>query len=253
MKLFRGDPFDHEQENRAFHYLCSKASTFLEEEAAIVGNVQGDGYQIDALVLRPHSITIVDFKEYGGSVRIFEDETWLIDGDVEVKGGGRDKNPFQQVRRYKLRLIERLKANGLLLPPNELAHITGVVMFTQPVNVDQSAMPPKASKWFRAAAQDDAMTFLHDVTSRSLNVSSNCIAAIVQNLGAKPFDLQPNVAWVPPAAVAYARQAGYESAMQDIDYADQSRWWAENGEWVRKQSEQLAWEQVHGTPMPEKP
>jgi Nuclease-related domain len=232
VRLYGGD-YKHEQENKAFRLLCSTGSALLTGGAAIIGNVEGDGCQIDALVLGRSSITIVDFKDCGGAVRISEDGVWQTDDGFRVAGGRPDVNPYQQVFRYKNLLVDWLNTKGFLPPPNDLRHISGLVMFTRPMVVDGLAMGWRARKWFCAAAQQDAMDFLRDRASPHLELSEDCMDGIAGALDVKPFKLQPTETWVPVSAVERAKHTGYFEAMQDADYTRQAEREAENGEQVQ--------------------
>ncbi|WP_158933144.1 nuclease-related domain-containing protein [Acidisphaera sp. S103] len=237
VRLYGGD-YRHDQENRAFRLLCSRGLALLTGDAAIIGNIEGDGCQIDALVLGCRSITIVDFKDCGGAVRISENGEWRTDDGFIVRGGRRDANPYEQVRRYKQLLISYLKAERLLPPPNDLSHISGLVMFTRPMVVDDSGMGERAGKWFRAAAQQDAMDFLRDRASPHLDLSADRMDSIVGALGVKPYKLQPSETWVPAIAVERAKRTSYFEAMQEADYVRQAEREAENGD--RAQSDYTA-------------
>ncbi|MFT8242423.1 nuclease-related domain-containing protein [Roseomonas sp. BN140053] len=244
-RLFLADDFEHPQENRAFRHLCSAGSQYLAGDTVIIGNIPygGDGQtaragQIDALVIRRTSITVVDFKDYGGAVRISEDTEWTTVEGARIAGGVRDVNPFAQVARYKSALAGWLSRSGLLRPPNDLGHISGLVMFTQPMAVDDAAMSWKARKWFLAADQQGGVEFLRDRASPRLDLSLASMDAIVGAMGVKPFELKLGDAWVPSSAVRAARQAGYFEAMQEIEDAEQSRWWAENGERIQAEYEE---------------
>lgn len=115
-KFYRGAPYQHPQENEAFRHLCSAGAAFPASsgDVRIIGNIACNNCPpIDALVLGPCSITIVDFKDYGGTIQVIEDADWRTSKGVTVKGGSYD-NPYCQVRGYKLALIRWLETNGLL-------------------------------------------------------------------------------------------------------------------------------------------
>jgi hypothetical protein len=233
VKLYLNQKYKHSQENRAFRHLCSAASAYLTGDAAIIGDIHYPNGQIDALVLGGTSITIVDFKDYGGAVRISENGEWFTDEGIRVAGGRDDKNPYRQILRYKNYLADLLSNTGLLPSSNDPRHISGLVMFTQPMAVDGSAMSGVARQWFCAAAQQDAMDFLRDRASLRLELSADCMNKIVSALGVKPFKLQPSETWVPPSAVEHAKKNGYWEAMQDVDDARQAEWWVENGDRIQ--------------------
>jgi hypothetical protein len=237
------EEFDHPQENQAFRKLCYAGSRYFSSDATVIGNIPIEhsprrAGQIDALVLRPNSITIVDFKDVGGAVRVSENGEWHTSEGVRIAGGSRDANPFQQVLRYKNELADWLGTSGLLPSPNDPRHISGLVMFTRPMTVDGSAMRETTNKWFCAADELGAMDFLRDRASGHLNLSADCMASIVAKIQAKPLLLPPTELLVPSSAVQRARQAGYFEAMQDAEDERQAQWWAANGDRVRAEYEE---------------
>jgi hypothetical protein len=238
VQIYLGEEYEHPQENQAFRKLCSAGSKYFSRDATIIGNIpfhddRRRAGQIDALVLRQTSITIVDFKDVGGVVRVSENGEWNTSEGVRIAGGSRDANPFQQVRRYKQALAGWLGTSGLLPSPNDLSHISGLVMFTRPMSVDASALNEKTKKWFCAADEVGAMDFLRDRASRHLDLSADCMAKIVAEMQVKPHLLPPTELMVPRSAVQRAQQAGYFEAMQDIEDERQAEWWAKNGDRVQ--------------------
>lgn len=238
-QFFLSQDFEHPQENRAFRFLCSAAAQYLDNHAAVIGNVSYPGGQLDALVIGRRSITVVDFKDYGGSVRLVEDREWVTSDGVVIRGGGRDLNPYQQVLRYKRELMRRFSAAGLLPPPNDIGHISGLVLFSQPMAVDASGLSPATRKWFCAAGQEEAMDFLRDRASPRLDISAEVRDAIIQAAHAKPFELLQAERWVPESTAASARSRGYLDAMQDVEDDLNQRWWDANGERVSKEYKQV--------------
>jgi hypothetical protein len=216
--FYRGAEFEHVQENEAFHRLCSAVAEYMDdgEDVRVVGNVVRNTWQIDALVLRCRSITVIDFKDYGGEVRASENTPWTTDRGVEVKGGSLP-NPYLQVRRYKHKLANWLNEFGLLPPPNEPGHISGLVMFTQPARVDASAMSWAAKKWFGAGDFVVGTTFLRNRASPKLDLPTARLDAIVEALGARPHALKESEAFVPVSQFARAKREGYFEAMQDAE------------------------------------
>lgn len=121
-------PFDHSQENRAFEYLCVTAAEHLADlgDVYIIGNISPRIWPpIDTLVITPRSIVIIDFKDYGGEIRITEENYWITTEDVRVPGGKKYDNPYQQVASYKSWLIRVLSEYKLLHHSNNLSHIGG--------------------------------------------------------------------------------------------------------------------------------
>jgi len=83
-------PFDHDQENKAFEnlYFAAKGDLGEKGDVRIIGNVKCLGWpQIDTLVISPRSITIVDYKDYGGEIQLTEEGAWFTGERIQVLGG----------------------------------------------------------------------------------------------------------------------------------------------------------------------
>lgn len=66
------------------------------EDVRVIGNVKFPGGQMDVLVLSRHSMTIVDFKDWGGSIAVRRDRPWTNQEGKPVLGGSY-VNPFAQM------------------------------------------------------------------------------------------------------------------------------------------------------------
>ncbi|MGG4489724.1 nuclease-related domain-containing protein [Metabacillus idriensis] len=69
--------------------------------------------QIDCLLVTENQIIIIDFKDYSGTLELPSEENfrfgrWAINGDVTIKGGS-SPNPFSQIGKQRLKLINELK------------------------------------------------------------------------------------------------------------------------------------------------
>lgn len=239
-KFYRGEPFSHPQENEAFRQLCAAGARLLDaaDDARILGNVVGPGLQIDAIVLKRRAITIVDFKHYGGDIRVTEDSPWVTSEGAEVKGGNRDANPFSQVDRYKKALMHALGCSGLLPSGSDLGHISGLVIFTRPALVDASAMSERAAKWFRAADFIGGMDVLRDAASPRLDIRPDCLDRLVEWMPVAPYELKVSEAMVPSSEVAKARFQAEREAYLDIEDQESQRWWGANGERINRDYEE---------------
>ena len=115
LKAFRVRPFEHTRENRAFNELfdlleahCAVSS----QDWCLLGNFYVGGRELDARVIKPNALMILDFKAFIGKLQFSETDPWLIqveenEGPVEVKGGA-SINPLRQLRNNKNELSEFL-------------------------------------------------------------------------------------------------------------------------------------------------
>lgn len=103
LKYYRGPEYKNTAENRAFERLCHEIATYAQDgdEVRILGNIEYEGGQVDAIVLKRHAITIVDFKDWAGSITVSPTKPWRHhDSGQEVRGGSY-RNPFLQLCKYR--------------------------------------------------------------------------------------------------------------------------------------------------------
>lgn len=204
VQAFRTQAFETTHENRAFDALHSELQRVwgdADEKVILLGNFYCQGSEIDAAVLKRDSITVIDFKDYGGKVRFSENDQWFAD-DVEVRGGNK-RNPFHQVRTNRFALLERFKELGNLpsrRDPN-LGHISGMVLFHKAIVFDDNQISGPISRWFHIVDFDHCAERLSQITSRGIDLSNEDLDAIVSGFGipkytpvGAPIKLEPSSA-----------------------------------------------------------
>lgn len=247
VRLYRIEPFQHPQENGAFEMLCRSAQVYLRdlEDVRIVGNLVYDGGQIDVLVLARHSMTIVDFKDWGGAITVRRDRPWTNHEGKPVLGGSY-VNPYAQTCAYKEKVQTAFSA-APELAGNDFTHINGLVLFTQPVElqVDQAdAIGPVAGKWFHVADWTGGMGILRNAASPKINLTAEILDEIMVDLKAAPFEPMTGQRLVPESAIF--------DALMDQHYAEMAEWELEHRDEINAQYEkaQEGWLRMD---FPEKP
>ena len=134
--------------NLAHKQLFDAAAAALRVDAAgldslLLGHqaVAADAAPLDAVVLRPHSITLLIFVPRGGllSIPALGYGSWLLDG-VPLSGLAGFDNPFEQFIQQKVAL-EAWLAPRLSAEQANLRFITGVVVFGAPVTFGSDVEP----------------------------------------------------------------------------------------------------------------
>ena len=101
---------------RQFSYTLSQLFEVNNWKGLLLGMpncITREDLQIDALLITDNSIIIIDFKDYKGEVILpnedqFEYGRWLTENNVIIKGGS-SPNPFKQIGKQRIKLIEELK------------------------------------------------------------------------------------------------------------------------------------------------
>ncbi|MDB5234836.1 MAG: hypothetical protein JWR44_1829 [Hymenobacter sp.] len=120
--------------------LFDAVAAALQEEAGaastlLLGNlaVEADGAPLDAVVLRPHGITLLVFVPHGGQLSIpaLGYGSWLLNG-APLPGQSGSDNPYEQFVQQKAALEAWLQPQFSPEQAN-LRFITGIVVFGAPV------------------------------------------------------------------------------------------------------------------------
>jgi len=189
-KSFLTRQYDHTHENAFFRVLATQLRRKfggVDGLHVLIGNVSCNGHQIDALFIASGKITVIDFKNYGGTLTFSENNPWRISTGTDfvfVKGGGGIRNPYQQVNAYRHSLRQFL-SNKLseLLDSNHdifnLGHVSGLVLFHQPISFDNIEIPQNIRMYFDVADNNNCIAKISDRTSVQLNLSDTEIRNIL--------------------------------------------------------------------------
>lgn len=188
-KAFRGSSFNHSHENQAFNTLYDMLSAEWQnrdEQLYLFGNFFVAGKEFDALILKSNAIVVIDFKNFGGEVTFSENGPWYCD-DVVVKGGN-SRNPFLQIRSNKFALLDYIKSGHVDIPskPN-LGHIAGLVIFHQPIRLDESQVPQQIKSWFHVCDLSKAIRTIDAIASAEIDLSKYELDTIAVAFGAPEY------------------------------------------------------------------
>ena len=98
LRIFKSDEYDHTHERQQFRDLCSILKDMYDKTAEmnlLFANINFNGVPLDALLIKPDAITVLEFKNYSGNVIAAENGDWKLDDGTIIKGG-MGKNPFTQ-------------------------------------------------------------------------------------------------------------------------------------------------------------
>lgn len=188
-KAFRGSAFNHSHENQVFNALHDMLSAEWEdrdEQLFLFGNFFVAGKEFDALIVKNNAIIVIDFKNFGGKLTFSENGSWYCD-DVVVKGGN-SRNPFLQIRSNKFALLDYVKSGhvNLFSKPN-LGHIAGLVMFHQPIEIDETQIPQQIKSWFHICDLTKAIRAIDGIASADIDLSLHELDLIANTFAAPEY------------------------------------------------------------------
>lgn len=167
LKIFQSTPYDYTHEREQFEKLCNiciECFSKTEEPNLLFGNPCLNGAHIDALFIKRDAIVIIEFKNYGGHIKVSENGDWTLSDGTIVKGGGA-QNPYQQTCNNKY--------NGVMAYFNEffakgyvnLGHVSGFVVFNQDIIIDINNISEKSKSWFGVTDMSHIASVLKNRTS----------------------------------------------------------------------------------------
>lgn len=189
-KAFRSQAFSFTHENIIFdHLLEDMELTWGESEETVylLGNFNCNGREIDGAVLKKDNVIILDFKDYGGEIKFSENDSWIADG-AHVKGGA-SKNPYRQIQKNRLAMIDFLTETPHLahIKKNNWRHSSAVVLFHQPITFDDYQIPGNIRRWFHVSDRQRVMARLDAITSKEINLEASDLYAIIKTLEIEPY------------------------------------------------------------------
>ena len=189
IQTYRTQPYTTTHENRIFDALLGKLEEVWgnsEDIVLLLGNFHCQGSEIDAAILKKDSITVIDFKDYGGIIKFSENGKWFAD-TVEIRGGSKP-NPYIQIKHNKFALLESLER--ITFPsgnqPN-LGHISGLALFHKSIAFEDSQLPPNIERWFHIVDFDHVIGRLSQITSRGISLSNQDLEYIAKTLSIQEY------------------------------------------------------------------
>ena len=183
LKVYRGKQFEHTHENFVFNELMDLLEIHCSSKPEywyLVGNFFVGSREIDALLVKPNAIIVIDFKDYSGVLSYSEDGPWRI-GDVEVRGGA-SVNPLVQLRLNRKALSDFFK-NYYPSLNCDWNHIAATTVFHNDIIFDQSVIKPPINRWFYISDINRAVRDLDAIVSRKIYMTPDIMDGIVSYFG----------------------------------------------------------------------
>lgn len=204
LRIYKLEEYSYTHENQQFRELCNilkKKFANTEGHYLLFANINFSGVAIDALFVKNNAIVVLEFKNYGGKVTADENGDWKLEDGTIVKGGY-GKNPFCQTKNNKWNTIRTL---NLWYPKSytNVHHTSGVVVFNQPVEVNDSHISAKAKTWFHISDMRAIGDLLDDIVSPEINYTNadldylpilfNCADKLVDEAGLSTMTVEESV------------------------------------------------------------
>jgi hypothetical protein len=134
-------------------------------------------HNLDAVFFKHNSITVIDFKNFGGTLeRADIDGDWIVNGTI-VKGGA-SVNPFQQISLARQNLKRYLK-NYIPESVAKLEHISTLVVFQNSIKknneIDEAFL---TTTWFKITDFEHSLQILNKTRSSQINLTKEMLETL---------------------------------------------------------------------------
>ena len=201
--------------------------------------------QIDALLVTENVVCIIDFKNFGGKIKLpkngkgeFEFGRWTNDSGEIVKGGN-SVNPFIQLKNQKERFINVCKKHII---PNlnnsdklNAYHTVRMVCFQKSIELDGS-IPSREELNFFIIDQDNYLEKIKDIidiTSKDVKLSKNSFDLFKEVFRADKFNIKET----------YSENITFDATSTVLDYdnlyTDQKTALQEITEFIKSDTEKV--------------
>ena len=154
-------------------------------EFFLIGNLMVNNGEFDALLIGPHSLIVIEMKDYAGGVtfEFSENGSWKSDDGREIRGGKKE-NPFRQVRANKYAMADwmRHRFPAYKTERDPLGHISAAVVFSEPVTV-RGGIPRGIDLWFEIGDLSWAPSALASRRSDLLSIPGVTAREMIRKLG----------------------------------------------------------------------
>lgn len=195
LKAYRGKQFDHTHENKAFDRLYDALSMHClstNQDWRLVANFYVGGRELDALVIKPNALIIIDFKAFSGTLAFSESGPWVMTDEsghsVEVKGGA-SVNPLRQLTINKHALIDFLRRNMAdLNTACNWRHTAALVVFEGAVAFDAGHLPGGIKPWFHITDERQLVRDLDAIVSKEISLPPTGVERMIKQLGIEHYE-----------------------------------------------------------------
>jgi len=181
-KTYLPQKFEYTHESkyfREFNELLKQKYSDTDNLSVLIGNLNCNGHQIDALFVSSGKIVVIDFKNYGGKLEFHTVNPWKMWKNnvlTFVSGGNSIRNPYQQLQAYKHSIQDFISPRlQKVLDVNhdnfKLYKLNCCVLFQQDIEFDSAQITEPLKKYFHVTDYKGIINLLEDIHSNNLLLS----------------------------------------------------------------------------------
>lgn len=180
---FKVSDYYHTAEREQYRAVCNLLRDKYansDELCIFIANYNIFDCELDGIVIKSDALIVIEFKNYGGEITAVENGHWRTGDGTIIKGGSR-KSVYQQAKLNHVAIKRGLK-NGKILPNSMLADIPGLIVFAQPITL-QNNLGERTKSWLHICDTDHFIDKVEDITSSKFYLTNEQIIELIPKLG----------------------------------------------------------------------
>lgn len=180
--VYKMSDYENTAENEQFRAACKSLKKYFarrDDLYLFIANYCIFDCELDALLIKPDAIIIVEFKNYSGNITAVNNGKWKCNIDTIIKGGSH-KNPYVQAMLNRSKCRQGLIAGGFF-KQSEVEHIASLIVFKEIKHLDNK-LDGKSQSWCHIC---DSKTFIEkaqDITDSAVDISKEQMLALTEKL-----------------------------------------------------------------------
>ncbi|NJN97572.1 MAG: hypothetical protein HC875_27590 [Anaerolineales bacterium] len=189
VELWIGQTFETPYERDALtQFMADMEAVYgpTDELCLVLANYNALGSQVDLTVLKQDAVIVIELKGTEEPFKAYENGLWLTIPNQKKIGTG-DRNPFEQVKSYRLRWAELLRVNrdkfAALDQAEEIVffNVNAVVAVSPALHPDTEDHLPRLI-WFKLVGLDKLVDLVYKESSSRLRFSEAELRTLARDI-----------------------------------------------------------------------
>lgn len=178
--VYKIKDYDNKEERVQFKYLCSALQRYYstrKEICIFIANYNVGSCELDGLLFKEDAIIAIEFKNYGGTVTASNNGQWTLQDGTIIKGGARNKTPFDQARINRSSLSRALE----LLWGKKVKDVASLIVFHKRITLINN-LDEQSKMWLDVTDDKHFLDKVEIITSPRIDLSEKMPRELVRDL-----------------------------------------------------------------------
>ena len=178
--VYKIKDYDNKEERVQFKYLCSALQRYYgsrKEVCIFIANYNVGSCELDGLLFKEDAIIAIEFKNYGGTVTASNNGQWTLQDGTIIKGGARNKTPFDQARINRSSVSRALES----LWGKKVKDVASLIVFHKRITLINN-LDEQSKMWLEITDEKHFLDKVDIITSPKIDLSEDLPKKLIQDL-----------------------------------------------------------------------